>query len=308
MQLHYNLDSFPLLKKSIVTIGSFDGVHLGHKMILSRLIEMSKLMSAESILITFWPHPKSVIKKDTSISLLNTLEEKISLLSAYSIDHLIILNFNEALSLLSADSFIQEVLIEKLQTSHFILGYDHRFGNNREGSLEYLKQHQDKFSIEPIEIPKQELDSLTISSTQIRKALLDGHIKLANDILGYPYLLSGKVIGGKELGRTIGYPTANIFIEEPFKLIPKIGVYAVYVYVKNLRLRGMMNIGYQPTVDGETLRIEVHIFDFNQDIYLETIRVECMEYVRPELKFSSVDALIKQLQQDEKSIREKLSH
>lgn len=303
MQIHYNLDSFPIGTASVVTIGAFDGVHKGHKIILSRLIELSQLMKVQSVLVTFWPHPKTVLQSTTPIQLLNSLDEKILLLKQFSIDHLVVLNFNQTLAQLSAQEFTQSILKDIFQTRHMILGYDHRFGNNREGSIEYLKNNFEQFEIEPIEIPKQEVDSVTISSTQIRKALLEGDIQLASEILGYPYRLSGKVIRGKALGKTIGYPTANIKLDEPSKLLPKQGVYAVYVYVKQKRLKGMMNIGLQPTVEGKVVRIEVHIFDFSDHLYDEEIQVECVQYLREEIKFPNIAALIHQIQHDEQIIR-----
>ncbi|MCU0417221.1 MAG: bifunctional riboflavin kinase/FAD synthetase [Cytophagaceae bacterium] len=303
MQIHYNLDSFPIGTASVVTIGAFDGVHKGHKIILSRLIELSQLMKVQSVLVTFWPHPKTVLQSTTPIQLLNSLDEKILLLKQFSIDHLVVLNFNQTLAQLSAQEFTQSILKDIFHTRHMILGYDHRFGNNREGSIEYLKNNFKQFEIEPIEIPKQEVDSVTISSTQIRKALLEGDIQLASEILGYPYRLSGKVIRGKALGKTIGYPTANIKLDEPSKLLPKQGVYAVYVYVKQRRLKGMMNIGLQPTVEGKVVRIEVHIFDFSDHLYDEEIQVECVQYLREEIKFPNIAALIHQIQHDEQIIR-----
>ncbi|WP_018342972.1 bifunctional riboflavin kinase/FAD synthetase [Cytophaga aurantiaca] len=301
MKIYRDIKEFQTLHKAVVTIGAFDGVHIGHKKILNRLTELSSLVNGESVLITFWPHPRFVLKKDAEpIGLLNTLEEKIHLLDTYKIDHLLILNFNEEFAKLTADDFIENILIKTIGTRYLVLGYDHRFGNNREGSIDYLNQHKDRFGIESIEIPKQEIDSLAISSTLIRKALLNGDSTVANQNLGYPYLLRGFVIEGNKLGRTIGFPTANIFIEDQDKLIPKNGVYAVHVYIEGERYKGMLNIGVRPTINNDKRRtIEVHIFDFNEDIYGKTVRLELHTFMRDEAKFEGLDALIQQLKKDE---------
>lgn len=300
MKIYRDIKEFQALHKAVVTIGAFDGVHIGHRKILSRLTELSKLVNGESVLITFWPHPRFVLKKDADpIGLLNTLEEKIHLLDSYNIDHLLILNFNEELARLSAEDFVKEVLIKSIGTRFIVLGYDHRFGNNREGGIDYLNTHKEQFGIESIEIPKQEIETLTISSTLIRRALKEGNISIANQNLGYPYLLRGFVIEGNKLGRTIGFPTANIFIEEQDKLIPKNGVYAVYVYIEGERYKGMLNIGVRPTINNDKRKtIEVHIFDFDNDIYGKTVRIELITYLREEVKFNGLDGLIAQLKMD----------
>jgi riboflavin kinase / FMN adenylyltransferase len=309
MKIYRDIKEFQKLNKAVVTIGSFDGVHIGHKKILNRLTELSNLVNGESVLITFWPHPRFVLQKDSSpLGLLNTLEEKIHLLDSYKIDHLLILNFNEEFSKLTADDFIENILIKAIGARFIVLGYDHRFGNNREGGIDYLNANKDRFGIESIEIPKQEIESLTISSTLIRKAILNGDSKVANQNLGYPYLLRGFVIEGNKLGRTIGFPTANIFIEDQDKLIPKNGVYAVYAYIEGERYKGMLNIGVRPTINNDKRRtIEVHIFDFNEEIYGKTVRLELSTYIRDEVKFENIDALIQQLKIDELTSRKLLS-
>lgn len=309
MKIYRDINEFQTLNKAVVTIGAFDGVHIGHKKILNRLTELSSLVNGESVLITFWPHPRFVLKKDAEpIGLLNTLEEKIHLLDTYHIDHLLILNFNEEFAKLTADDFIENILIKAIGTRFLVLGYDHRFGNNREGSIDYLNLNKERFGIESIEIPKQEIESLAISSTLIRKALLNGDSAVANQNLGYPYLLRGFVIEGNKLGRTIGFPTANIFIEDQDKLIPKNGVYAVYVYIEGERYKGMLNIGVRPTINNDKRRtIEVHIFDFNEDIYGKTVRLELHSFMRDEAKFEGLDALIAQLKKDEINSRALLS-
>jgi riboflavin kinase/FMN adenylyltransferase len=301
MKIYRDIKEFQVLQKAVVTIGAFDGVHIGHKKILNRLTELSNLVNGESVLITFWPHPRFVLKKDSEpIGLLNTLEEKIHLLDTFNIDHLLILNFNEEFSKLTADAFIEDILIKGIGTKYLVLGYDHRFGNNREGCIDYLNLHKVRFGIESIEIPKQEIESLTISSTLIRKAILNGDSITANQNLGYPYLLRGFVIEGNKLGRTIGFPTANIFIEDQDKLIPKNGVYAVHIYLEGERYKGMLNIGVRPTINNDKRRtIEVHIFDFNKDIYGKTLRLELNVFMREEAKFDGLDALIEQLKKDE---------
>lgn len=305
MKIYRDIKEFQALHKAVVTIGAFDGVHIGHKKILNRLTELSSLVNGESVLITFWPHPRFVLKKDAEpIGLLNTLEEKIHLLDSYHIDHLLILNFNEEFSKLTADDFIENILLKAIGTRFLVLGYDHRFGNNREGSIDYLNLNKDRFGIESVEIPKQEIESLAISSTLIRKALLNGDSAVANQNLGYPYLLRGFVIEGNKLGRTIGFPTANIFIEDQDKLIPKNGVYAVFVYIEGERYKGMLNIGVRPTINNDKRRtIEVHIFDFNEDVYGKTVRLELQAYMREEAKFEGLDTLILQLKKDEVNTR-----
>jgi len=305
MKIYRDIKEFQPLNKAVVTIGAFDGVHIGHKKILNRLTELSNLVNGESVLITFWPHPRFVLKKDAEpIGLLNTLEEKIHLLDTYHIDHLLILNFNEDFSKLTADDFIENILIKIIGTRYLVLGYDHRFGHDREGSIDYLNANKDRFHIESVEIPKQEIESLAISSTLIRKALLNGDSKLANQNLGYPYLLRGFVTEGNKLGRTIGFPTANLFIEAQDKLIPKNGVYAVYAYIEGERYKGMLNIGVRPTINNDLRRtIEVHIFDFSEDIYGKTVQLELIAYMRDEVKFDGLDALIEQLKKDEINTR-----
>ena len=309
MKIYRDIKEFQKLNKAVVTIGSFDGVHIGHKKILNRLTELSNLVNGESVLITFWPHPRFVLHKNSSpLGLLNTLEEKIHLLDSYKIDHLLILNFNEEFSKLTADDFIENILIKTIGARFMVLGYDHRFGNNREGGIDYLNANKARFGIESIEIPKQEIESLTISSTLIRQAIVNGDSKVANQNLGYPYLLRGFVIEGNKLGRTIGFPTANIFIEDQDKLIPKNGVYAVYAYIEGERYKGMLNIGVRPTINNDKRKtIEVHIFDFNEEIYSKTVRLELSAYIRDEEKFENIDALIQQLKVDEITSRKLLS-
>jgi riboflavin kinase/FMN adenylyltransferase len=297
MQIHYNLDQFHTSEATITTIGSFDGVHLGHKSILNRLTELGQLLKLPTCLITFWPHPKKLLQPNP-IELLNTLDEKISLLRSFNITHLIVLPFSDTLKAQSADDFIQEILIKKLHTKHLVIGYDHRFGNNREGDIHFLNQHKKKYGIQTVEISKQEIDNATISSTAIREHLKKGEIEIANKILGYPYLLSGVVSKGQQLGRTIQFPTANLSIETEEKLIPAHGVYVVRVYVGHRHYCGMMNIGMRPTVNGIHRTIEVHILEFNEDIYEKNIRMELLHYLRAEQKFTSIDALKAQLETD----------
>lgn len=297
MQVHYNLDHFHTTQETITTIGSFDGVHLGHKSILNRLTELGQLLKLPTCLITFWPHPKKVIQQEP-IELLNTLDEKISLLKSFNIDYLIVLPFSDALKTQSADAFIKEILIKKLHTKHLVIGYDHRFGNNREGDIHFLNANKDLYGIQTVEISKQEIDKATISSTAIRQHLKKGEIEIANKILGYPYLLSGVVSKGQQLGRTIQFPTANLSIETEEKLIPAHGVYVVRVYVGHHHYCGMMNIGMRPTVNGLNRTIEVHILEFDEDIYEKNIRIELLHYLRAEQKFASIDALKAQLEVD----------
>jgi riboflavin kinase/FMN adenylyltransferase len=300
MQVHYNLDTFHTQQDTITTIGAFDGVHLGHKSILNRLTELGQLLQLPTCLITFWPHPKKIIQTEP-LELLNTLEEKISLLKSFNITHLIILPFSDMLKAQSADDFIKQILIQKLHTKHLVIGYDHRFGNNREGDIHFVNRNYKTYGIQTVEIPKQVIDQATISSTAIRTYLKNGDITTANKILGYPYLLSGVVIKGQQLGRTIQFPTANIQIDNEEKLIPAHGVYVVRVYTNHQQYYGMMNIGMRPTVNGLNRSIEVYLLHFDGDLYNKNLRIEMLHYLRAEQKFASIDALKEQLYQDKKN-------
>lgn len=293
-----NYKNFTSTKKSVVTIGTFDGVHIGHQKILEQLIATAKKENANSVLLTFFPHPRMVLQKDNSIKLINTIDERIEILQKTGLDYLIIHPFNKEFSRLTALDFVRNVLVEHLNTTKLIIGYDHRFGKNREGDFEQLQEFGHIYDFEVLEIPAQDINNISISSTKVRNALLESDIKKANDYLGHDFSISGKVVSGKQLGKTIGYPTANIEVEESYKLIPKKGAYVVKSVIHEISYFGMMNIGVRPTVNGINETIEVHFFDFNKDIYGETLKIEIIDFLRVEQKFESVEALKEQLHQD----------
>ena len=285
-------------KKNIITIGTFDGVHLGHKSILEKLKHATQNNQYESLVLTFFPHPRMVLQQDSSIKLLNTIDEKATLLEKYGIDNLIIHPFDEAFSNLTAEEFVKYILVDKLNIHKIIIGYDHRFGKNRTADINDLITFGKKYSFEVEQINAHEIDEIAISSTKIRKALLDGNIKLANQYLGYPYFISGIVVEGKKIGRTIGFPTANIQINENYKLLPKNGVYVVSSEIDNVLYFGMMNIGKNPTIGENDQSIEVHFFNLNEDIYNKNLQILILEHIREEQKFNSLSELQVQLDKD----------
>jgi len=299
MKVHFGTDNIPPISYAVVTSGTFDGVHLGHQKIIRQLNELSKTHDGESVVLTFWPHPRMVLNPtDHNIQLLSTLEEKIALLEKYGIDHLVILPFTKEFSLLSSEKFIQEIVIDKIQTRELVIGYDHRFGKNREGSYQYLIQHQDKYPFKITEIAKHDVENIDISSTKIRVALSEGDIPLASKLLGHAYSVTGKVVLGDQLGRKIGFPTANLQSLEEHKLIPMDGVYAVRVKIDSSNYLGMLNIGFRSTVNGIKRTIEVNIFDFNSDIYGKEISISFEQLIRKEKKFQDIHALKDQLIED----------
>ena len=299
MNIYHSLDAFEKLDYAVVTSGTFDGVHIGHKKILSRLREISQLSGGQTVVLTFWPHPRTVVSEDSqSLQLLSTIEEKIALFAQLGIDHLAIIPFTRSFSELSSEDFIRQILVDKIGTKKLVIGYDHRFGKNREGSFEFLKENCSQYGFEVEEIPRQDIEDMAISSSRIRKALVTGQIHEANELLGRPYSISGTVVKGKQLGRTIGFPTANLHPEESYKLIPQNGVYAIRAIYKDEIFKGMLNIGVRPTVDGTSKTIEANLFDFNREIYGEELRVELLHYLRPEQKFDGLPALVAQINLD----------
>ena len=299
MKVYYNLSDFKPLENAIVTSGTFDGVHLGHQKILQILRETAETSEGESVVLTFWPHPRMVVSQDSqSLKLLSTVDEKIELLEKQGVNHLLVVPFTREFSELSSEEYVQKVLIETIGTKKLVIGYDHRFGRNREGSFQYLEDNSGRFGIELEEISRQEIENLVISSTKIRQSLLEGGIKSANDLLGRHYSFSGIVVKGRQLGRTIGFPTANVQVSESYKLIPANGVYAVRTLVRDQWLNGIMNIGNRPTVDGVGRTQEVHILGFSDDIYGENITVELIDYIRPEQKFNGTEELKNQILKD----------
>lgn len=299
MKIYKSLDDFPVVTRPVVTIGTFDGVHLGHQKILNRIHKIAQRIKGETVLVTFWPHPRMVLfPEEHGVRLLSSFEEKCRLLASYEVDHLVFISFTKDFSEMSSEEFIRSVLVEKIQTKILVIGYDHRFGKGREGSFDHLKARQKDYRFELEEIPRQDIDNVGISSTKIRKALESGDIATANEFLGKPYSLEGVVIRGDQIGRTLGFPTANIKIEEPDKLIPMDGAYLVRVNTGSDSFGGMLNIGKRPTVSGEVKNIEVNVLNFEGDLYGKNIAVEFLEFLRPEKKFGNLEALKEQLQKD----------
>ncbi len=298
MKVFSSISEFNYTKKTIVTIGTFDGVHIGHQKIIEKLIQETKNSNCESLILTFFPHPRMILHKKSPIKLLNTISEKSSLLEKMGLENLIIHPFDKEFSNLSAEDFVKTILVDSLNIKKIIIGYDHRFGKNRDANIEDLIAFGRKYSFEVEQISAQEIDSVSVSSTKIRDAIANGTMAVANEYLGYDYLLSGKIIKGKQLGSTIGFPTANIKIEENYKLIPKNGVYVVKSHLQGKTVFGIMNIGLNPTVNGEYLSIEVHFLDFNADLYNTQISVSVIARIRDEEKFTSLDLLKTQIQKD----------
>lgn len=285
-------------KKSVVTIGTFDGVHIGHKKILERIIFNAKELNCESVVLTFFPHPRMVLQDNSVVQLLNTVNEKRILLEKTGIDNLIIHPFNQEFSRLTAEEFVKEILVNQLNIRKIIIGYDHRFGRNRTADINDLIVFGKEYGFEVEQISAQEINDNAVSSTKIRNAILEGNITLANNYLGYNYFFSGIVVKGKQLGRTIGFPTANIKIKEDYKLIPKNGVYIVKSNYDKKTIFGLMNIGTRPTVDGTNQTIEVFFLDFDKTIYDETLTIEIIEFIREEQKFDSLNDLKNQINED----------
>lgn len=299
----HNISEFPKGGKTFVTIGTFDGVHYGHQRILEKLVSEAQKAGKKSVLLTFFPHPRMVLQKDKSLELINTIEERKSLLEKTGLDYLIIHPFSKEFSRLTALAYVRDILVNQFNVSKLCIGYDHHFGKNREGNITQLREYSKLYDFEIEEIPAQDIDDVSVSSTKIRRALAEGNIKTANKYLGYPYMLNGTVVNGKQLGGKIGFPTANIDVKEAYKLIPKTGVYVVRSNFEGALIYGMMNIGKRPTVDGKHQTIEVHFFDFNTDLYGKSITVELLYFLRDEHKFDSIESLILQLQKDEVNSR-----
>lgn len=309
MKVIHNIEEFWPSRPIVLTQGTFDGVHFGHKKILRHVVSEAKKVAGESVLLTFYPHPRLVLYPDENeLKLLTTIEEKVELVAELGIDYLIIMPFTKELSRLKSNDFVRDILVEKLQVRKLIIGYDHRFGRNREGGLKEMKVYAETYNFELEEIPAQDIEESIVSSTKIRKALLAGDIAVANEYLGKPYTISGKVEEGLQRGTTIGFPTANIRVSSSYKLIPKNGVYAVWVYIGQNRMPGMLNIGYNPTFEDKKWSIEVHIFDFEENIYHKEISLSFVAFTREEQNFEGVKSLKKQLSKDEKEIRKLLKN
>lgn len=301
MKVFRTLQNLPSFKNAVVTIGSYDGVHVGHQSIFDRIQQLAKEVDGESIAITFHPHPRQVVyPKDKSLKLITTIEEKIELMEACGFDNLVIVPFTIEFSQQSPDEYIER-LIENFNPSHIVIGYDHRFGLNRQGDVNYLRWHAKTKAFKVIEIEKKELDEVAVSSTKVRTAISEGKIVKATQLLGHSFFLAGKVVHGQKIGHSIGYPTANLKIQDDYKLLPLDGIYAVYVHLEEQRFEGMLYIGNRPTLEEHNEKtIEVNIFDFNQTIYGKIIQLEFVQFIRGDQKFEGLEKLKVQLADDKK--------
>lgn len=304
MKVVNDIANFSTNEKTFVTIGTFDGVHFGHQKILEKLVSEAKNAGKKSVLLTFFPHPRMVLQKDATIELINTIDERAKLLEKTGLDYLIIHPFSKKFSRTTALEFVRDILVNSFNISKLIIGYDHHFGKNREGNIEQLTEYSHLYDFTVEEIPAQDIDDVSVSSTKIRRALHAGNLKTANNYLGYNFLLNGKVVNGKKLGGKIGFPTANLDVKETYKLIPKTGVYVVKSIINSKTIFGMMNIGNRPTVNGNHQTIEVHFFDFNEDLYDKNLTVALIYFLRDEHKFDSIENLIIQLKKDEETARD----
>ena len=305
MKIVKDKSSLNYTKYSISTIGYFDGIHLGHKKIIKELVNQAKLNDGKSILITFWPHPKIVLKKDTNIRFLLSKEDKYKFLKNEGIDIIYLIEFTKDFSKVKAEKFIQEYLVKRLKINKLIIGYNHCFGYNREGNFNYLEKNRDKYHFNIQEIKKEEINNnFDISSSSIRKEIHEGNLKKANIMLGYNFFIKGKVIKGDGIGKKIGYPTANILLLDKEKIIPGNGVYVCKIFLENKYYGGMLNIGFRPTVNGKERRIEIHIFGLNYDLYDKILKIILIHKIRDEIKFTMLDELKVQLGKDKiKSIK-----
>ncbi|WP_430467284.1 bifunctional riboflavin kinase/FAD synthetase [Winogradskyella ouciana] len=282
----------------IVTVGTFDGVHIGHQKILKRVVNLATANDYTPVVLTLFPHPRMVLKKNDKIKLLNTIDERIELLKSFDIEEVVVKKFTEEFADLSAKDYVKNILVDELNIKQIVIGYDHHFGKNRSANIDDLKTYAKKYNFKVEEISAQDIEDVTVSSTKIRNALETGQVAIANSFLGYNYFITGNVIKGKGLGRTLDFPTANIFIKESYKLIPCDGVYVVKSMIADSTVYGMMNIGTNPTVDGKSRSIEVHFFNFNKDIYNQELRIEFLKRLRSEQKFGNLEALKTQLHDD----------
>ncbi len=309
MQIHTSIANFKKLANAVVTQGTFDGVHAGHQKILSDLKEKATELNGESVVLTFFPHPRMVLfPDDESIKLINTLDENIELFRQTGIQHLIVLEFTKEISQLSAVHFVRDILVNAIGTKHLIVGYDHRFGHHREGNFDNLQEFASTYNFTIEKISEVDINNITVSSTKIRKALLAGDVKTAQKYMIHPFTIKGEVMEGNKIGRKIGFPTANIKIKEPYKIVPADGVYAVRIKHLDAHYNGMLNIGKRPTVDGTNRVIEVNIFNFDADIYGEQLCISFIDRIRDEQKFPSLDELKKQLFLDRKKSEEILNY
>ncbi|SER37070.1 bifunctional riboflavin kinase/FAD synthetase [Pedobacter rhizosphaerae] len=311
MKIYHHLSDFKKLDHAIVTIGTFDGVHFGHQKIIRQLVERARQDQGESVILTFFPHPRMIIDPENQdLKMINTIDEKAKMLESLGVDHLIITPFTRDFSNQNPEDYIKNTLVDNIGTKHIIIGYDHRFGKDRSGNLSDLRAAGKTYGFSVEEIMEQDIHDVAVSSTKIRQALLEGNVSLAADYLGYPFSVFGRVIKGDKIGRTIGFPTANLFVEETYKLIPSDGIYAVTVEMESAlpvedakiqTYKGMAYIGQRPTINGMTRNIEVNIFDFNQEIYGQDIKMNFLKFLRHDVKFTGLEALTIQLQKDKEA-------
>ena len=300
MKVIYGIENYKPLKSCALTIGTFDGVHVGHQKIIRRLVSVSKNKSIHPVVLTFFPHPRMILQSDVSIKLIDTLEEKIQLLKKLKIGTLIIHPFSKSFSRMAANEFVRDIIVKSLSVKYLIIGYDHRFGRNREATVDNLVNCGFTYGFEVEKIEAKEIESVNVSSTKIRNAITTGDVNRANKYLNRPFGITGRVVTGNGIGRKIDFPTANIDIDEDFKLLPKDGVYLVKSSIKNHYFFGMMNIGFRPTVNGKVRTTEVHYFNLNENLYDKKIKIEVLDLIRNEKKFNSLEDLEKQLITDKK--------
>lgn len=303
VKVHTSISAYDGNAPAVVTIGTFDGVHIGHKEIIKRLNDVAAKENLESVVLTFFPHPRMVLQKESDIKLINTITERKEILSKTGLQHLIVHPFTSQFSRLTALEFVRDILVNKLHVKKIIIGYDHRFGRNRTADINDLKEYGKAYDFEVEEISAQQLDAVAVSSTKIRKALDAGDIQTANDYLGYPFALQGTIVKGKGIGRTMGFPTANLDIAESYKIIPKNGVYLVQTHIDGKNIFGLMSIGTNPTVGGTSQTIETYFLDFERNLYGANITIEMLTKIRDEEKFASVEALQEAIKKDENFAR-----
>ena len=301
METYNGIEEFKLIPNAVVTMGTFDGVHKGHEVLLNRLKNLASQYCGQSVVLTFFPHPRMVLYGDQEIKLLSTIDERQKIIEEAGIDHLIIHPFSQEFSRMSSLEYVRDILVNKLGVKCLVIGYDHHFGRNREGSFDQLQEYSTIYDFDLVEIPAKEIQQINISSTKIRASLLQGEIQAANQFLGYPYKLTGTVVKGNRIGREIGFPTANIKVKETYKLIPYKGVYAVKIRVRDVLFTGMLNIGSRPTVQGNHETIEVNIFDFSESIYNQVVEITFYERIRCEKKFKELSDLKAQLEIDKEN-------
>jgi riboflavin kinase/FMN adenylyltransferase len=301
MQVHHRIEHLPILRNSVITIGTFDGVHQGHQKIIAALKEEAQKVQGETVIITFHPHPRKIVQPTEHLQLINTLEEKIYLLEKAGIDHLIVVPFTAAFAELTADEYIENFLIENFHPTSIIIGYDHHFGKGRSGNYKLLEERAAQFNYHLIEIPKHVLDEIAVSSTKIRKAILESDVRTARKLLGYSFFFEGEVVKGDKLGRTLGYPTANLVYRDDDKIHLGHGVYAVYAEVDGQTKKGMLSIGNRPTLTDSEEKTEVHLFDFKETIYGKTLKVTAEHFLRHQEKYPTLEAMVEQLHKDKEN-------